>query len=524
MNTNPSCFVASLAVVAIAGCVAPTQSSSELLGMPPPEQPSSETESPPSSWPPAEEPPPPEPPDPWPFVGEAFEAPTEVELPHGSTTPLDWNGDGVTDLLAASIGNAMGGYMEFMLVYPGNSDGLGLEPIELAGSLSATEVRGGLLGDVDGDGYDDVYYSSSQYGSNYCSEDSNTTMIYGGPEPRSVEHWRGTWGAMNLNRLGDVDGDGYDDVGPSWRSVWFGDAGGLTEDGEFHTLDAAVGCVPVGDLDGNGTADLASSSGHWFSLAGREEQVREAPGLADAYWIWPAGDVDGDGRAEVLAVRQPIDGVNQPLELYDDPADADPVWSRSLPGSYWYRLEVRHGDVNADGFGDLVLWTASLLDPGVQVFLGSPEGLSAVPTARLPQPFGFYPPQEADRSGLLRALADVDGDGAADLLLSSDVTSWFSAARFLYGGRTCPGDADCDGVPDIDDCGPLSSLQHKKLLEVCDGVDNDCNGEVDEGFDADGDGFAPCVGDCDDEDDSRYPGAPDATQDGSDRDCDGEDW
>ena len=34
--------------------------------------------------------------------------------------------------------------------------------------------------------------------------------------------------------------------------------------------------------------------------------------------------------------------------------------------------------------------------------------------------------------------------------------------------------------------------------EVCDGIDNNCNGQIDEGFDMDDDGFTTCNGDCDD--------------------------
>ena len=44
--------------------------------------------------------------------------------------------------------------------------------------------------------------------------------------------------------------------------------------------------------------------------------------------------------------------------------------------------------------------------------------------------------------------------------------------------------------------------------EVCNGIDDDCDGQVDEGLgvDGDGDGFTPCAGDCNDADPSVFPG------------------
>jgi hypothetical protein len=57
-----------------------------------------------------------------------------------------------------------------------------------------------------------------------------------------------------------------------------------------------------------------------------------------------------------------------------------------------------------------------------------------------------------------------------------------------------------------------------------DGIDNDCDGKIDEGtadFDDDQDGFTEREGDCDDANGERYPGKVDGC-DGTDNDCDGE--
>jgi streptogramin lyase len=61
---------------------------------------------------------------------------------------------------------------------------------------------------------------------------------------------------------------------------------------------------------------------------------------------------------------------------------------------------------------------------------------------------------------------------------------------------------------------------HPGGTEICDSLDNDCNGTVDDGFDLDGDGFSRCQNDCDDNDFFVNPDA-DEVCDFRDNDCDG---
>ena len=199
-----------------------------------------------------------------------------------------------------------------------------------------------------------------------------------------------------------------------------------------------------------------------------------------------------------------------------------------------------------------VVWTSSLVPEPLATPTPSADGY--VTLARDDLPAGTHqigltvtdPLGRSDTAQVaitIQACPDEDGDGFSPCLRDVDAVDCNDNDPATYPGaeEICDAlDNDCDFVVDEGfdddgdgyrdeqacdlpgtplDCDDDNAAVHPDAPEKCNGIDDNCNGEVDEDVDADGDGMTPCGGDCDDSNPTVYAGA-DEVCDGLDNDCD----
>lgn len=439
----------------------------------------------------------------------------------------DVNGDGFGDLLVGNdISNSTTAPTNLFLYY-GSSTGLQANP-----AWNLNDVRGcGFLGtsclprgaagggDMNNDGYDDIVVVPGTVGSIslFVYFGGSAGLVEGPNVQPPTDEWFGPAVAM----LGDVDGDGYDDVadgspgccglfgGVGRAYVIYGAATGIGSRVKGFTSSEATpesygGTVAgIGDWNGDGYADLAIGdpdadqngvdSGYVEVHLGRSTGFTGTPfrtitassGSRCGAGLGPAGDVNGDGLADFV-VGEPgfnVSGVGRagrvsvyqgdPRTTPPDPLEAAVRIEGAVVGDQFGASSMTAGDVDRDGFSDLLVgapyWDGSVTDQGhVYYYRGSSDTLASSAN------WLYIPTQAGASLGFVLAPAgDVNSDGFSDLVVGAPFYDTGVAdagcAFVFYGGaaglpaspswQACADQASSGfgrsvaGVGDVDDDG-----------------------------------------------------------------------
>ena len=272
-------------------------------------------------------------------------------------------------------------------------------------------------GDVNGDGFKDLFVSAPNYGSNkgmvylYLGSASGLSDT---PDWTAVGENSGDYFGKGLSYVGDVNDDGYNDViisAPGKDSnkgkvdLYLGSASGLLSSPSWTAIGENSGdyfgrCVAsAGDVNGDGYDDVIISAGPSFDLPGGKVYLYlgSASGLSDTlswtaegengdwfgYCIALARDVSNDGYDDIIISNPAHDSFKGKVYVYygsSSGLSSTADWTATGEGydDCFGNSVSPAGDVNGDGYYDILVsapYFGSNDNGKVYLYLGSENGL-----------------------------------------------------------------------------------------------------------------------------------------------------
>jgi len=447
----------------------------------------------------------------------------------------DFNNDGYVDLAIGAHVYDNGQTDEGrVFVYMGSSTGLATTAGWTAESNQASAYFGYsvAVGDINNDGYDDLVTSAYAYDNGQTNE--GQAYVYNGSstglatsaswtvESNQAESRYG-WSVA----AGDFNGDGYDDVAVG---AYYYD-NGQTNEGSVFVY--------------NGSSTGAATSSSWSA---ESNQANANFG----YSIANAGDVNNDNYEEILIGAYLYDN-GQTNEgrayVYNGSStglSTSSSWTAesNQANAYFGYSVASLGDLDADGYDDIIVgayaYDNGQTDEGrAYVYYGDSTGLSTSSgwTGESDQATAYY-------GANVGGGGDINNDGYNDFVVGSylyDNGQTDEGRAYLYLADVVDDDGDGDG--NATDCNDSNNTIYTGATETCDGVDQNCNGIIDDGApgstvfyaDSDGDTYGnpsssttSCVApsgyvsnntDCNDAASTTHPGASELDN-GVNDDCD----